>query len=306
MKRFITLTTTYLVALLSILLVYLLAASYFVDRQTFENHQTDSNLLVMGESQNHDLLFMGISHARNFSRHQNHQRVEGILNKTILNLGQGNGTCGVNEQLFYLDYFYQKENTSPELVYFISPPLFFSNALALSTNTFDQEPFRVDFLNRYRNFPAELQEERMISYLQSKYSPRWLMHQPFSEVSMDEQLNRMDPMVVEEGQRLAYGDTLDIQRFQKSILKLEETIQLALGHQTKVILIIPPALFGQWEGHQEVAKFARQMAKLEGVQFFDFSETIQTPEYYYDHHHLNTAGVTYFTENYLKPILNNR
>ncbi len=305
MKRFIIKTGGYLLLLLAILIIWLLAISAFVDRQTFGNHETDSNLLVLQEGQQYDLLFMGISHARNFSRHHNHQRVEQILGQKILNIGQGNGACGVNEQLFNLDYFYHKKNETNTLVYFISPPLFFSESLALASNTFDQEPFRMDFLQRYWNFPSENHWERVVSYLQSKFSPHWLSHRPFSLEIMAEQMDQIDPKVVAEGQQLAYGTGLNMQRFEKSKVGLKETVALALDQHTKVVFIIPPALFGQWPGHEQVVQFATEMRDLGAIEFYDFSEVILEPKYYYDHHHLNTAGIVLFTDKYLKPILGN-
>lgn len=303
MKRFVIKTGGYLLLLATILLVWLVGVSAFVDRQAFGNHETDSNLLVLQEDQQYDLLFMGISHARNFSRYQNHQRVAQILDQKMLNLGQGNGACGVNEQLFYLDYFYHKENKAHTLVYFISPPLFFSESLALASNTFDAEPFQLDFFQRYWSYTSENHWERMVSYLQSKYSPRWCLLKPYSLNEMDVQLEKLDPTVVEAGQRLAYGDTLNMERFAKSVKGLQNTINLALDKDTKVVLIIPPALFGPWEGHQNVVNFAEQMAELASVEFYDFSETILDPSFYYDHHHLNTAGVVFFTEKYLQAVL---
>ena len=35
-------------------------------------------------------------------------------------------------------------------------------------------------------------------------------------------------------------------------------------------------------------------------KYYDFSESVLIPKYYYDHHHLNSAGVDYFAENFLK------
>ena len=303
MKRFIRMVTIYLLALPGILAIGLAAATIVVDRHTFANHNTESNLLLIKENQNYDLLFMGISHARNFSRHQNHQRIEQLLNQKIINLGQGNGTCGANEQLFYLDYFYFKGNQSKQLVYFISPPLFFSNALALSTNTFDQEPFLWEFFLRYWTFPTEHREERLVSYLQSKYNPRWLLHRPFSLEQMDELMVGIDSAVVQAGFLQAYGAALNMERFAQSAQQFEATVKLALAHQTEVILVIPPASFGKWDGHQEVAGFAQELAKSDKVHFYDFSETVLAPQHYYDHHHLNTDGVVFFTENFLKPAL---
>lgn len=303
MKKFLSLTIVYILLLLVSFLIILEHRSNVVKSRHFKNFETESNLLVMNSNENFDMLFIGISHARNFSRHKNHLRVENILDKKVINIGQGNGFCGVNELLFYLDYFYSKGNTVSTVVYFISPPLFFSETLPVSSNTFDQEPFELGFLLRYLFFKTENKSQRISSYLQTKHSRNWISFKPFSLDSKDELLDKLDSTTVSEGQQLVYGDSLAFSRFNKSIIRVEETIQLALDNNSKVILIIPPALFGKWKGHNMVENFAKNMLKYEGVKYYDFSESVMSPEYYYDHHHLNTKGVVYFTENYLKPVL---
>lgn len=302
MKRFLKQSTLYIFLLLGLLLIYLEISSEIVKSRHFENYETESNLLVLKSNEEYDLLFMGISHARNFSRHKNHLRIEDILEKKMINIGQGGGRCGINEQLYYLDYFYRKGNTTPIVVYIISPPLFFSETLPIASSTFDREPFELDFFLNYLFFKTENKKERLTSYIQSKLDPRWLSYKPYSRDSKDGKLDSVDFKKVEAGQQMVYKDTMAFRRFEKSTERVEETIKLAIERESKVILLIPPALFGKWKGHEEVEKFAKRMQKLNGVQYFDFSESVLSPEYYYDHHHLNTKGVIYFTENFLKPI----
>ncbi len=306
MKRFLKLTALYILLLLLVLFTMLKISSYIVKKRGFQNHETESNLLVMNSKEKFDILFMGISHARNFSRYKNHQRIEEILAKEIINIGQGGGRCGINEQLFYLDYFYSKKNKASTVVYVISPPLFFSETLPIASNTFDREPFELDFFLRYISFRSENKHERLFSYWQSKLNRKWLSQKPFSSDSKNEQLDSIDVTAITKGQRMVYKDSLALNRFAKSTERVEETILLALKNKSNVVLIIPPAIFGKWKGHAKVEEFARRMQKHKGVAFYDFSETILSPEYYYDHHHLNTNGVVYFTEHYLKPALHKK
>ncbi len=303
MKKFLLHIIVYLIIVLLIILAILIFSSSFVKNKKFKNFETESNLLVMKEKEEFDLLFMGISHARNFSRHKNHIRVEKILNKKIINIGQGNGICGINEQLFYLDYFYHKKNKASTVIYFISPPLFFSETLPKSSNTFDYEPFGFSFLFRYFLFSSENKKERLISYLQTKFAKNWYFHKPYSLNYKKEELTKIDFKVVSEGQKMVFKNIIIAEkRFLKSILRVEETIDLALKNKSKVILIIPPALFGKWNGHNKVKNFAIKMKHNYDVEFYDFSETVLSPKYYYDHHHLNTNGIVFFTTKYLKPI----
>ena len=304
MKKYIKYTLIYLSLLLIALYLLFNFTTLLVENRNFNNWETDSNLLIFKKGSIYDLLFMGISHARNFSRHKNHLEVERILNKSLINIGQGGGSCGVNEQLFYLDYFYYKKNSVDTVVYFISPPLFFSDDLPVASNTFDYESFRLDFLYRYIMFPAENKFQRIASYLQSKINPAWIFHKPESEEAMSKKLVDVDLKAVIEGQKAAYSEDLNLDRFGRSAKRVKDTIVLSLKNGSEMILIIPPALFGKWNGHELIVQFGKKMeAMFNGVQFYDLSESVMIPELYYDHHHLNTAGVIYFSDNFLKPIL---
>ncbi|WP_157698925.1 hypothetical protein [Bernardetia litoralis] len=248
---------------------------------------------------------MGISHARNFSRYKNHLRVEKIINKNIVNIGQGGGACGVNEQLFYLDYFYYKKNTTSQIVYVLSPPMLFSKTLPIASNTFDQESFEISFLFKYIFFSGENKNRRIISYIDTKLKKKWLELKPITKESMLDSITYLDREAVKKGQNIAYsGDSLDMEQFRKATKLVEETIQLAADNDSKVVLLIPPALFGKWRGHQETIDFANEMnQKYKHIEVFDASETVLKPNFYYDNHHLNTKGVVYFTTNYLKPLI---
>ena len=56
----------------------------------------------------------------------------------IINIGKG-GACAVPTS----NYSITKKNKASTIVYIISPPMFFSNDLPLSSNTFDFEPFDI-------------------------------------------------------------------------------------------------------------------------------------------------------------------
>jgi hypothetical protein len=304
MKRLIYLVLVYAASLVLLILCAVECSSYWVERRNFKNSETESNLLVMKQDSSYDLLFMGISHARNFSRHRNHERIESILKKKILNIGQGGGICGPNEQLFYLQYFYSQNNKARKIVFVLSPPLMYSLSLPIASNTFHYEPFRFSFIWQYLQFQAENRSARLMSMIQFKLTPSWMNHVPFSVPISSIRLERMDSAAVARGQEIAFNNTSDdSKRFAISVDKVQQTIQLARTHGTDIVLIIPPALFGKWRGHEMTKKFGEKAALQKGVSFYDFSETVSEPKYYYDHHHLNTAGVVYFTEKFLKPIL---
>jgi len=304
MRKFLlkTVLTSFIIILLTILT--LLASSVVVKSKGFNNYTSESNLLFLQENSNYDVLFMGISHARNFSRHKNHLRIEKILDKRIVNIGQGGGSCGVNEQHFYLDYFLYKKNSTSKIVYVLSPPLLFSQTLPIASNTFNNETFELPFLWRYLGFKSENKSARVMSYLQTKFHRNWLFKKPNTLESRDDFLEALDRKAVKKGQNLAYdGENLYLNRFKKSTEVVEQTIKLAKDAKIEIILLIPPALFGKWRGHQETFNFMQSMAQKYNVKTIDCSESVLDPILYYDSHHLNTKGVVYFTNKYLKPII---
>lgn len=307
MKKFIYSLITYLSLFLFIAILFLYMSSHIVESRDFKNYETESNTLIIKSDEKYDVVFIGISHARNFSRHKNHLKIENILNKNIINLGQGSGACGVNEQFFYLKYFYSCNSSSETLIYILSPPLLFSETLPIASNTFNTEIFNINFLLSYLSFDSENKSQRINEYIKTKFQPYWLLHKPYSLECKIDSLKEIDSIVVKQGLNYTYKEGLNMERFNKSCETIIKTIDLAIENSADVILIIPPAVFGKWNGHYQTCEFGKSMEKEfpDKVRFYDLSETVLEPTYYYDHHHLNTKGVVYFTENYLKKILSN-
>jgi len=249
-------------------------------------------------------MFSGISHARNFSRHNNHGRVEAILDKKIINIGQGNNKCGVNEQFFYFKYFHKKKNSIDKLVIFASAPYFFSETLPLASTTFEYEPFSVSFFTEYALFNSKNKGERLMNYVQTKLQPYWFNYSPTSLKSKDDALIEVDKVAVQEGFKATFGDGLASDAFEESKKVLENQLIFCKDKVIEVYVVITPTLFGKWPGHQELEDVINELKTKYHIKYSDFSEIMQEPKYYYDHHHLNTEGVVFFTENYLKTVLN--
>ena len=305
MKTFIKNTISITTLYITLIVILLVLSSLYTKSKGFTNYTTESNTLWLKENTEYDILFMGISHARNFSRYKNHLRIEKILGSKIGNIAQGKNICGVNEQLFYLDYFYYKGNKASKILYILTPPMLFSETLPIASNTFKYEAFEFPFLLRYFHFDSENKGARIISYLQWSLHPRSIFNKPNTIERMESKLDTLNLEIVRKGQNLAYsGTNLNFNRFNNSIKIIEKTIMLAERNNSDVILVIPPALFGKWRGHKETIDFANSMKeKYSTVKVFDGSETVLTPDLYYDNHHLNTEGIVYFTEEYLNPIV---
>ncbi len=303
MKRFIrnVILITVITPIITILLV--IGSTALVKNRNFENWQTESNTLFLKENAHYDIAFLGISHARNFSRDENQLRVEDILNKKVLNLGQGYSSCGVNDQQFYLEYYYSKNVKIDTIVYVLSPPLLYGEYFNTATSTFLLEPFDFDFFRQYYNYKGVINKSgRLIQYVSSKLHPKWLFHYPLRSKANTVKLLKLDTAVVNAGFRLAYLEGENLSIFTKNCNRVEMTIEAAKANNSFVIFIIPPALFGKWKGHNETMEFCKKMQEKHNIAYYDFSESVLIPAYYYDHHHLNSDGVTFFTKKYLAPI----
>ena len=303
MKKFIVQIIVYFLFLVFFILIAAKLLSNPVIKRNFRNYETESNLLVLKENKKYDFLFMGISHARNFSRHKNHLRLDTILNMNFINIAQGGGLCGVNEQYFYLKYFYQNRNKVNQVVYILSPPMLFHTGLPIASKTFDFEPFEFDFFLNYLFFNSRNKTQRLYSYVNSKYTLEWKNHQPKSFTKKQMYLSKLDSAKVTGGLNSTHKKGLANWQFDRSSVIVDQTIQLINDNNSSCILIIPPALFGKWNGHNETLEFAEKMKEKYGVKVYDYSEIILDPKYYYDHHHLNSDGVVFFAQNYLKLIL---
>ena len=303
MKKFIVQIIAYFLFLVFFILIAAKLLSNPVKKINFRNYETESNLLVIKENKKYDFLFMGISHARNFSRHKNHLRLDTILNMNFINIAQGGGLCGVNEQYFYLKYFYQNRNKVNQVVYILSPPMLFHTGLPIASKTFDFEPFEFDFFLNYLFFNSRNKTQRLQSYVYSKFSLDWINHLPKSFNKKQMYLTKLDSARVTGGLNSTYKKGLAHYQFDREIKIIEQTIQLIQKNNSSCIFIIPPALFGKWKGHNETIIFAKNMQQKYGVAVYDYSESVLEPKYYSDHHHLNSDGVVFFAQNYLKLIL---
>jgi hypothetical protein len=303
MKRYLINTAVFILAFFILVIALALISSHVINKRGFENWEVEGNLLMMKSNHDYNLLIMGISHARNFARHKNHLRLEKILEKDIINIGIGEGKCGAKDQLFFLSYFYNRGNTTDQILYVMSPTLLNKGFINRASNTFEFEPFRLDFFIQYLTYEADNKYERLFYYVKSKFSRKWFHLKPRSLDMKRSALEELDSTKIKEGLKLLLVEGERMDEFRRNCITVEETIKLAKANNTEVIFFVPPALFGKWEGHYETMDFLKAMNEKYGTAYYDFSESVLIPEYYYDHHHLNSVGIDYFTEKYLKEVL---
>jgi hypothetical protein len=307
MKRFLYKIGLFLMMFIIIVLLGAKYLSVKVEERDFKNSETESDLLVYRANTHYDLALTGISHARNFSRYGNHERVEEVLGKKVLNLGKGSGTCGVKDQYFYLKYIYEQNVSIDTVVHVISPPYLFGKHLDIDASAFMDEPFRFDFFYKYIVSSSENKFEKLFHYVRSKYQKAWMEYKPFSIDSRNDSLLQIDNRSIEQGMKLAFKDEEVKGKdeeliFDDNVTFLRKIIELVERNNGVSIFIITPTLFGDWPNTDRMLVACKVLEKEFGVKTYNFSSVIKKPAMFYDHHHLNTKGVVYFTENFLKPI----
>lgn len=301
-RRFVIVTLIEIVVIAFILLdLFVIPLKKGTPEKRLENWQTEANLPVIGRRQYYDLVFLGTSHSRIFSRFKNHDRVEAALGKTFINLGQGYERGGVKSQQTYLDYFYQRGNFANTLVYFVDPFIFYRNSLDDNKSLYVNEPFREDF---YSHLKDEETPADIVSFYESKDS-RGIKptRYPEFEKSYMGDISNIDEKAIQDRISHLYTDPYNQQQFDQTLGTLLETIRIARGRGMRVIVILPTTQLPQQPQDEIVIKTLRNEAKKGLFEFYDFSHAITDPQLYYDTDHLNTPGILYFTKKHLKPIL---
>jgi hypothetical protein len=306
MKRFLIKILTYFFVLAGLIFLLVFLFSRPIDRKVFRNYETESNLFLIEENQNYDFLFMGISHARNFSRHKNHLITEKILGGSILNLGRGGGLISTAAEYTYLRYFCSKGNTAQTLIYVLTPPMLYSGNLENNANAFAEEPFKIRFFFQYLCSDGKNKSQQLYTYLHSKMGSHWKKLGPWSADSLTVSLSAIDTAKINSGIKVAYPRGLDRTVFERNIKVLEKTLHFAHKKGMSVYVIFTPTLFGHWPGHENIMNSLSEINKELPFIIFDYTSVIDKPGYYSDHHHLNTKGIVYLLENYLKPDLNKK
>ncbi len=281
-------------------------ASRNAENKEYHNFNIEENVIITPKNEHFDFLMLGLSHARNFSRHSNHQRVEKILDRKFLNYGRGGGKGNIANQHVFLKYFLSRGNTTDHICYVLSMPMFFAERLDENAFTYQYEKLNPLFFYHVLTGPDVNKGEKLYTYIRSKFDKHWrFKYGPWSAKISDNVLEKIDSTVIDNGFKLAYVNGLEFDTFEKNKKLMRETVELAQKHNIGITFIVAPSTFGEWPGHGHVMEFMDELKKEYGTEIHDFSRVyLGQKRYFYDHHHLNSEGVVKFTKEYLKPLMN--
>ena len=298
MKNFVLRLFYFMVLWSLALLILLFVSNTIICSKTFKNGQTESNLLIMKDNAQYHFLVLGISHGRNFSRFNHHSLFEKNLEGTMINLAQGDALGGLENQRLYFDYFLKKRNRAHHLILVLSPTLMYSNQIDLSDIAFYREPLDRHFFLHVLENGGSNRYKQLFHYVKSKLGHHWYLQKPKEEKPKEAALTKLDSSAMQKGFAIAYPQGRSQLIFEDRAKVLGEILDLARQNNMKTTIVIPPALFGQWPGHETILKYLKNT--YPDIAVLDHSKVLLQAGFYYDHHHLNTKGM----ESYLTILKN--
>lgn len=278
-----------------ILLVITVVISYLrlsFSEQILRNGETETNLPVILKNKNYDLVLLGSSHARIFSRFESHNAVEKLIHLSFINLSQGGNRESLKNQKNYLTYFYQRGNRNRITVYILDPFIFYRRELLNSPHIFDHEPFRLDFLYTLLT-SGDYNWKTIASYIGSVNQRKVI---PPTEIRQ----STISAQLISTRMKDLYRDAINL----NDLHFLKEINELCDNHGAKLVVLIPPTLFPKHKQAEEVMKILVKLQKNERFGLFDYSEVMKDPKYFLDTDHLNNNGIENFAKRYLRPKLN--
>ncbi|HEY9786197.1 MAG TPA: hypothetical protein V6D17_12390 [Candidatus Obscuribacterales bacterium] len=275
--------------------------------KTYANWQTESNLLLMPHGKHIPVLFFGTSRGRTFSRFQNHEVVEKILQTKILNLSKGGGG-GILPALMSLEHFYDWGNKCDTIVYFLDTLVLFGpnwNEENFSTNPlfYKAEPFTVSYLLRTIKYGGIAGGYK---YFETALKPRQKGVEPCYQAYEENEPKRKTPQYIEKQlQKKYFRLGLPDSYFRHYSERFKDFVRMARQHNARVIAIVPPTMFGGKDpGREKTVAFLREMEKCGELTYYDCSCSMGVDEEMFaDSDHMSAKGIATFTRKFLLPIL---
>lgn len=264
--------------------------------------ETESNLLVMGENQHYGVAILGTSRGRVLSRDGNHRVLETILGERVINLSKGGGG-GLMPAELHLSHFYDRGNTVDHILYLVDPWVFFSSINNENNDFFlRDEPFELSILWKLirEGYPLD----RIFSYLQMIAVTDWAAVSRYAGPGLTRgTLKTIDGTKLEEA-RQHYLDRYGEGNFERYSPYVDRINALAKKNGSRITYILLPLLMRDFPGLPEVDRKLRAAAEgADHVAYVNLESAMQERRFFYDHMHFNTAGIAWFAENALRPVL---
>jgi len=300
-QKFIIKASVFVLINIALIWLSLEILKVFENRHSYQNWETESDGLIIPQNKPYDLLIMGSSHGRIFARDKNLLRVDSILHKNTIDIAKGGGGGGIVSNLVLLKYFYSQGNSAGQIVYFMDAWPFFSRKWNEDNYFLTNEPIRYQIFKDCLHY--HIDRDVLLNYFKSKYTADWLEQEPVSREINSEVLKDVSPEAIQKRLASLYIEPYDDHVFNHYAALLEEVVKLAQSHHSIIAFIFPATLLDDNRGKEKVIKLLSDFKAKYGVEYYDYSNAIPDPKLYYDHDHLNTKGVVYFTEKYLRPIV---
>ena len=273
-----------------------------------DNGVTESNLLVMGGGHSpahYGVVLLGTSRGRVLSRDNNHQLVEDILGKKVINLSKGGGG-GLMPAELHLSYFYHRGNRADHVVYLVDPWVFFSPINNEENDFFlRDEPF--EFYILWKLIAEGYPSNRISSYLQMITVQDWRAISTYAAPGLTKgtikEIKKKKLLEAREHYLSKYAEN-GFEKYSRFVDVINAKVKDRGGRITYVML---PMLIPDFPGMDRVdQKLQRAAEENDHVAFYDVSNAMHDRRFFYDHMHFNKTGVAYFTRHVLEPILNGR
>lgn len=278
----------------------LITASFYPGwKYNFSNGQTDSNLFIMSKNKTHDILVLGSSHGRMFAKGGMHDLFTQMLGKSVINLSVDSG--GIYLAALFFDYYFSLGNKVGTIFYFMDP---WAMYVEENNEKHDlNEPLDWNFLSFILG--RGVAPKVLFNYFHYKTSWKWISQTPNNAYFNNTEFSGSFKTNLKLTHQLDF-DSIEGKNFMKNKKYLYHLSKISKEKDIRFIVIMPPVLRGVFFAQAELIDELKKMHDEFGTEYYDFSTEILDPHLYRDISHLNKNGLVYFTEKYLKPILDNQ
>ncbi|MBU0995049.1 MAG: hypothetical protein KJ737_21355 [Proteobacteria bacterium] len=264
--------------------------------------ESESNLLVLGENEHYPVAFLGTSRGRVLSRDGNHDMVERILGGKVANLSKGGGG-GLMPADVHLSFFLNQGNTVDHVIYLVDPWIFYSSINNENNDFFlKDEPFELFIF--WKLIRDRYPMDRLFSYLQMITVTDWRKISRYGAPGLtDGTLQKIDEKKMEDA-RQNYLEKYDQESFVAYGPMVDAINRLVRKNGARITYVMLPLLMPAFPGLTEIDAFLREKtSQEEGMAYYNCASCMQDQRFYYDHMHFNKAGIEYFLNTCILPIL---